>query len=118
MDGESFDKSPHRIPPVIRADLRRRNPNEPISLATFKPVSKKILVRDLDGLHRFGKFEEKYPNAQAYVETWLPGYSKDGQSAVLRTSFGPTPHGATATYMLAKKDGRWTVVWRKVSYYA
>ena len=43
---------------------------------------------------------------------------KDGQEAVLRAWFGPTAHGATVTYMLAKKDGRWKVVWRKVTYYA
>jgi hypothetical protein len=118
LDGESYDKNPHLIPSEIRSDLQKRNPKEPISLVAFKPESKKILVSDLEGLYQFGKFGAKHPEARGYVETWLPGYSKDGQSAVLRMSFGPTPHGATATYMLAKKDGRWSVVWRDVSYYA
>jgi len=118
LRGESHDKKPYLIPADIRADLRRRNPKEPVSLRGFKPSRTKILLRDLSGLKRFGEFERKHPDARGYVEAWLPGYSKDGQTAVLRAWFGPTSHGATATYMLANKKGRWAIVWRKVAYYA
>lgn len=117
LNGESHDKEPYLIPADLRADLRRRNPKEPVILSGFKPSSPKILLRDLSGLRR-DEFEEKYPDARGYAEAWLPGFSKDGRTAVLRAYFGPTPHGATATYLLEKRDGRWTVVWRKVAYYA
>jgi hypothetical protein len=118
LDGESHDGKKYLVPVDIREDLRRRNPEEPVSMRGFKPSSSKILVRDLKGLKVDGEFEKEHPNSVGCVEAWLPGYSKDGQTAVLRASFGPTPHGATTTYMLAKKNGRWSVVWRKVAYYA
>jgi hypothetical protein len=118
LDGEAHDEKKYLVPADIREDLRRRNPKEPVSMRGFKPSSSTILVRDLRGLTGYGEFERKYPDSAGYVEAWLPGYSKDGQTAILRASFGPTPHGATTTYMLAWKNGRWTVVWRKVAYYA
>ncbi len=62
-------------------------------------------------------FLDKYPQALGYVIAWLPGYAADGQSAVFRARFGPTAHGATLTYLLTRKDGRWTVVWRKTRFY-
>jgi hypothetical protein len=119
LDGERHDQKPHLILPDIRRNLRRRNPIDPVSLGAFKPSSPKILVRDLSGLMgEFDEFSGKYADARGYVEAWLPGYSKDRQTAVLRAWFGPTAHGATVTYLLAKKKGKWTVVWRKVAHYA
>ncbi len=122
--GIEFDgKRTDLIPAAIREGLRSRNPNEPVSLRGFKSSSPKILVRDLSALERFRKsernseFKRTYPNARGYVKAWLPGYSTDGQTAVPRALLGPTPHTATATYMLTKKNGRWTVVWRKVARY-
>jgi hypothetical protein len=108
----------NQVPGFLRADLRRRNSGEPVSLRRLKPSSPRILVGDLSGLSWFGDFETRYPQARGYVEPWLPGYSKDGETAVLRACVGPTPHGATTTYLLTKKRGRWTVVWRTVAYYA
>jgi hypothetical protein len=118
LNGEGHDETPYLIPADIRADLQRRNPKEPISLAAFKPSSPSILLAELRGLRRLDGFSAKYPDARGYVVTWLPGFSKDGRAAVLRASFGPTAHGATVTYMLVKKSEHWEVVWRRVAYYA
>jgi hypothetical protein len=56
--------------------------------------------------------------AQGYVSFWLPAYSEDGITALVRFGFGPTAHGACGTYLLEKKGGLWQILWRKLSYYA
>jgi hypothetical protein len=111
LNGEHFDEKTYFIPAEIRDDLRRRNPKEPVSLREFKPSSAKILVRELNELKhvrprrvRF-EFVRICPIARGYVVSWLPGYSKDGQTAVVRALWGPTPHGATTTYMLKNERG-------------
>ena len=53
-----------------------------------------------------------------WVEVFLPGYSEDGKRAVLRFSYGPNPHGAAGTYLLAKTNKTWNVVWRVFAHYA
>jgi hypothetical protein len=54
----------------------------------------------------------------AYVSFWLPAYSEDGLTALVRFAFGPTPHGACGTCFLEMKGRVWQVLWRKLSYYA
>ena len=113
----------------FREDLLRRNPEETISLAGYKPSSPKIVVEKLipQTISDFssGKvLTEKEANRYrfsatldcggVFVVAWLPGYSKDGNTAVFRAWFGPTAHGGTLTYKLVNKDGKWTVVWRDV----
>lgn len=115
-DAQSHSKKSYFIPADVRADLWQRNPEEPVPLRGFEPSSSKILMRDVTGLKQL-EFFSKYRDSKGYVDVWLPGYSKDGQTAVLRAWFGPTPHGASATYMLAKKKGKWTIVWRRVRCY-
>ena len=56
--------------------------------------------------------------ARPYVSFWLPAYSEDGITALVRFGFGPTAHGACGTYFLEKKGSAWKVLWRKLSYYA
>jgi hypothetical protein len=111
-------------------DLSRRNPKEPISLAGYKTPSPKILLEDQGALissqddipkeDAYNKYRFQYtplPNVNRFVIAWLPGYSKDGNTAVFRAHFGPYIHGATLTYKLARKDGKWTVVWRFAAHY-
>jgi hypothetical protein len=62
--------------------------------------------------------EMKHPDAKNYVWLLAPGYSSDGKTAIVRLSFGPTAHGATATYLLVKEKGKWKVRQRRISYYA
>jgi hypothetical protein len=109
-------------------DLERRNPDKLISLAGYKSPSPKILVENLIAPSP-GKKNPKertidyrfrlkvLPHGSHFLIAWLPGYSKDGNTAVFRAFFGPTMHGATLTYKLAKKDGKWTVVWRYANHH-
>jgi hypothetical protein len=118
LDGEAYRDEEHAVSIELGDDLRKRNPKEPISLAGYKSPSLKIVVKKT-AVPAFGEeISEDGAKAKHYVTAWLPGYSKDGNTAVFRATFGPTPHGATLTYKLAKKDGKWTIIWRKVSFYA
>jgi hypothetical protein len=63
-------------------------------------------------------FEKTYPQARGYVSFWLPAYSEDGITALVRFGFGPTAHSACGTYFLEKKGGSWKILWRKLSYFA
>jgi hypothetical protein len=63
-------------------------------------------------------FEEKYPDAKAYVHFWRPALSSDGQRALVRFSFGPTPHGACGTYLIEKDGSGWAIRYRDFAYYA
>ena len=65
-----------------------------------------------------GRFGEKEIAARAYVRLALPGYTPQRTTAVVRFSFGPTPHGASGTYFLTKRQGKWEIAWRHFSYYA
>ena len=40
------------------------------------------------------------------------GYSRDGQTAVVYFTFGPTSHGAGGYYLLSKVKGRWEIIER------
>ena len=114
---ESFNDPERSISGDLSNDLRKRNPGGKIPLTGFNPSDPRIVVRDLSGMTKPRVSSDKYPRALGYVFAWLPGYAKDRQTAVFRASFGPTAHGATLTYLLAKKDGRWTVMWRKTARY-
>ena len=121
LGGEEYPDNDKPVPPDISADLRRRNQNESLSLSNFKPKNPNILVEDMSDNNRrrqSTEFGKRFPGAKGYVKVWLPGYSKDGKTAVVRMWIGPTVHGATATYLLVKQDGRWSVKWRKTAYYS
>ena len=62
-------------------------------------------------------FEEAFPQARAWVDAWVPGYSKDGKTAVVRANFGPAGKVATLTAILSLQGGKWLVIWRKFSVY-
>ena len=121
----------------LQYDQRRRNPNKPIPLAGYKSPNPKILVEKLVPEKTYSSFSpstgedlthtlseedaDKYRfrmlwphDGSGYVIALLPGYSKDGNTAVFEAYCGPSAHGATLIYKLAKKDGKWTVVWRVV----
>jgi hypothetical protein len=113
----------HSLPAAVMASLKKRNVH-PASLKGMRDRNPKIVVDDLYRYPARRDFEfwkalsKRHPRAIAYVESWLPGYSKDGRRAVLRFGFGPNPHGATATYLLIQHNGRWKVRWFNLAYYA
>jgi hypothetical protein len=107
------------VPKDLAEGLRQRNAKT-VLLDDLK-FGSAVLVGDfkdgppvLDGAGA----PKKYAAAKAYADVWLPVYSKDGRTAVVRFWFGPTAHGATATYLLSKKDGTWTVTKWGFAYYA
>jgi hypothetical protein len=91
----------------------------PASLADFRSSKAAIQIRDpyaefegsLDGFFA-GAYWDKYPDSWRYVYAFLPGYSKDGKTAVVVFETGPSPHGAEVTYFLVKSEAGWTVKWR------
>lgn len=100
------------------------------ALVGWTPSTSDVIVTDLTRFRstnpRWDKpfeFEEAllkvHADAKAYAWVSLPGYTADGSKAIVRVSFGPTAHGAMATYLLQKgPEGKWTVTWRKRAYYA
>jgi len=62
-------------------------------------------------------FEEVFPQARGWVEAWVPGYSKDGKTAVVKANVGPTDKVAVLTAILKLQQGKWAVVWHRYSVY-
>ena len=110
------------IPLDVRRDLQGRNTGS-APLAGHRFIDGRLHVADVDGamgndfLTRDEKFEAAFPNAFAYAHVWLPGFSADGKEAVVRFWFGPTLHGATATYYMARGRQGWRIKWRKIAHY-
>ena len=63
-------------------------------------------------------FEDVYPTARGWICAWVPGYSKDGKTAVVRAQVGPVTHVATLTAILRELNGKWIVIWRRYSVYS
>lgn len=83
-------------------------------LARYQPSNPNILKRKIDVID----LDTQFPKARGYVETRLPGYSRDGQNALLSFTFGPTPHGAVGFYLLKRVNGRWEIIMRSLYYYS
>jgi hypothetical protein len=58
------------------------------------------------------KFRKKYPDSWGYVYAFLPGYSRDGNTAVVIFAAGPSAHGAQVTYLMVKTEEGWKISWR------
>lgn len=106
------------VPTELRESLRKRNAAK-VPLAGLT-LGRGVVAADLDKALAPRDWEgpEKYSDARAFARVWLPAYSKDGRTAVVRFAFGPTAHGATATYLLTKAEGGWKVTKWKLAYYA
>ena len=108
-----------KIPEEIGDELRQRNSGAPVSLADFRSSKTVIRIRD-----PYAEFKEsfdtlfaesywkKYPDSWRYVYAFLPGYSKDGKTAVVVFDTGPSPHGEEVTFLLVKSEAGWKVKWR------
>jgi hypothetical protein len=100
----------NQIDPEILQDVNDRNRRGVRYLLTaYKPENPAIAVRDLEADPRWGDYLQAFdlPN-WAFLE--LPGYSSDGKTAVLKLTFGPTPHGAWGVYLLKRTGGRWVIL--------
>jgi hypothetical protein len=66
---------------------------------------------------RHGGFEAKYPDAKGYVAASLPGYTRDGRTAYVSFFSGPggIHGGPSGEFLFAYREGRWTLIWRRMS---
>jgi hypothetical protein len=62
-------------------------------------------------------FEEVFPEARGWVEAWVPGFSKDRRTAVIRARVGPTEKPAMLTAIMKQDRGKWVVLWRRYCLY-
>lgn len=88
------------------------------------PFGKGVIVEDPNNFRplHFGfqdQVQKKYPHIKrsCYVYLWLPGYSNDRKTAVVRFRFGPNAHGAAATYLLRNDNGLWIVASYDLAYF-
>jgi hypothetical protein len=110
-----------KIPGEVAKDLRRRN-ETPVSLEGAR-LGDHIIIDDFKRLESqvqpfwlefgFARVMEKvHPDTKAYAWLWRPGFSKDRSQCAIRLSWGWTPHGASALYLLANRNGKWSVLHR------
>jgi hypothetical protein len=122
---EDGDEVPN-IPKDALEDLDRRRAPAAISLADFKPANPSIIVDNLDAM--LGKSESpldagvaaifrKYPPPARPLWPRPPGYSKDGNSAIVIFGLPMGVHGADWVYLLSRKGTRWVVQWRRLQLY-
>ena len=116
--GNDADKG---VPEDALQDLRSRNPKgTSYSLAAYRPTDPRVVVADLGPVFRRDPEGDavyaSYPDARGYVQPLLPGYSRDGRTAVFRFSFGPTGHWGFGSYRLDREGGRWAVTSRFLFY--
>jgi hypothetical protein len=112
----------------LAADLRSRNggvqsmpaPRSsvvPCVIADFSTFSKGLEL-SADPLSEYWRrMRAAYPDAACWVEFWLPGYAPEGDRALVRFSFGPSAHGATATYLVMMAGDSWVIEWCELAYY-
>jgi hypothetical protein len=63
------------------------------------------------------KYENLPVNARGWVTSFLPGYSEDGTTALVRAHVGPSAHGAMLTALLEKVEGKWVVKWHRIAFF-
>ena len=113
----------------LAADLKSRNAEVSAIPIPRRSVADCIVV-DFDDIRselenhpafQYGFWEmvqEKHPDWRFWVMFCLPGYSVDGNTALVRLSFGPSPHGATATYLVKRSGNTWVIEWCEIAYYS
>lgn len=101
------------IPRGLGEALRKRNDWRYFDFNAYQPKDKRILVSGRSGLDD-ARFIRKYPTAVAFVQAWLPGYSEDGKTALVRCKLYPSDHvhGTVGTFLLTKQDDTWKVKWK------
>jgi hypothetical protein len=113
-----------RLSKELAGNCKQRNSGKPIQTSLLKLSKKNIKIVDLDALFIEGGnnpfsfhtlFNERYPNSAGYVQPCLPGYTPDGLYAVVVLDAGPSPHGAAWVYLMALREGRWKILWRRLN---
>ena len=110
------DLQDYRIPDGVAASLRKRNQ----SVTTIWGdglASRFAKIGEFEQISDRNFHPEDYPDCKLIATFWLPGYSANGQYAMVRFAISPTPHGSTGTYLLKRNGGTWSIEWFEESYY-
>ncbi len=116
-------------PPDVTDNLISRN-NQSVSIVNFKPTSPDIVIAsdEMTPVNDYPVFRGdkakqdqaayyNYWKTKKWVNLFLPGYSRDRKTAIVRFLFGPEPHGAAGTYILKCVGQEWIITGRVIRYY-
>jgi hypothetical protein len=100
-------------------DLVRRI-DSPGSFAEYTPGHRGITLYRKRTVRYRDEQEERKAVVDQYIDqpvsVWLPGYSRDGRTAIVCLSIPVDLHGAMVTVLLTKEDGDWKVIRRYFVY--
>ena len=99
----------------LKRRFRRRN-TASVPIGGIVEQSPLFVTVSKHGIRR-SRFAVDYPKAKAYVYLWLPGYSRNGTSAIVSFFFGPRHHPTQAFYKLKRSGEVWQIEWHKFNYY-
>lgn len=119
------------LPSHAVSDMRQRNTPANSKPHTYDSVKAsyadlkfdaRIVVSNLEEIreksrNKFRFFENAHPKARGWLASYLPGYSRDGNLAIVRAGAGPSDHGAMITAVLEKSGDKWVVKWYQISRY-
>ena len=112
------------IQPDRAGDVTQVNTHDSVkaSYADLK-FEARIVVSNLaeireKSINKFRFFEDACPKARGWLGSYLPGYSKEGNEAIVRAGVGPSAHGAMITAVLEKSGDKWVVKWYHISRYS
>jgi hypothetical protein len=115
-----FDRWPREngTPEDVLDDMVERNPEgKQFTLADYQPSDPKIAVAILNKSELEYRNIHRFPKSCGYVVPNLPGYSRDGKTALFRFQLPPLGyHPGSGYYLLKKKDGCWTIAKKDIHY--
>ena len=108
-----------RFREVLDLRVALETANEVVHDVPLEGSDPRWIVMDLETVpwaeFAYSWIRERFPDARAMVRAWQPAI--DGEKALVRFTFGPTPHGAVATYLLRRHGNDWRVAWHDVVFY-
>jgi hypothetical protein len=114
----SFDRWFHenKVSQEVLDDLVDRNPRDVrYELVDYQPGSPGISLAVLNESELDGDYALRFPGACGYVVPHLPGYSKDGKTALFHFSIQPLGyHPGWGCYLLEKLEGRWKIARKNI----
>jgi hypothetical protein len=105
-------------PEDVLDELVERNPKgKQFTLADYQPSNPNIAVATLSQSELEYRTVPRFPKSCGYVVPYLPGYSRDGKTALFSFRLPPLGyHPGWGCYLLKKKDGRWEIAKKHVYY--
>jgi hypothetical protein len=109
ISGSQFQLVREAVKNLVRRQDDRDN------LARFRPTDKRIVVWDPRRAQEERAARARRDRPQIFCAT-TPGFSQDGQVAIVRVSFNWSIHRGEGTYVLLRRDGEWVVLVRDFGY--